>query len=620
MNGRAVLEVSIVMMNMHDTRAYVLNKCSFYIQTSKIVRISEGFIHRLLDTSFIITLLLQTGLVKQILHIFRKGRCGMSYRIRRSVILGLIAVSLVVSGASVFAGGTRQQATAVNRVRVGLAPPEVETNRFWMGTPGNMQQYEPVLETLIGNDPVTNELRPKLAERWESNADFTEWTFYLRRGVQFHSGFGEFTAADVLHTWTLLGSEGSRIDMRGRIAGVEALDDYTVRFRLHQPDPDAAVVFSRASASSVFYVTSKAQWDATGEAGMEQQLIGTGPFLFKERNLGENLVFERAPSHWRGDTPQFDTLEFRWVPEQSTRLAMLLAGEVDMASLGRDLANDAVSAGMSLVQAEIENMQVAVLLVGPWLQPKGDVPAAQRQSALGDIRVRQALNHAVDRDEIRETIYQGRAVELPLFGAFRDNIGWDPAFENRFDELYGFNPQRARQLLAEVGYGPGQLEITIHAYPLAGQPEMFDLADALYTYFTNVGINATIRDYDSYGAFLPRRDNGEVYGDVYIMRNTPIRPPREAIAGMYLRSGWAQVYNSDFIEERYARFMATFNPAQRDALARDVFRAAFDSFASIPIASTFSEFAVNPNVIRGWTWPAQTPTITSHWYMLEVAR
>lgn len=531
----------------------------------------------------------------------------------------MFSMLILLSAPLLLASGSSEE--AVSRVTVALPPAEVETNYFWQGTPGNFQQHEPALETLVGNDPVTNEPVPRLAESWEHNADFTEWTFYLRKGVEFHNGYGEFTSEDVLHTLELLGREDSRSDFNTHFEKTEAIDEYTVRFVMTEQRPDALDLFSRTSSSSVLYITSKAQWEETGELGMQEELIGTGPFRFKERMLGEGLVFERIDDHWRGDTPDYEELEMRWVPEESTRLAMLLSGEADMALVGRDSANEAVSQGFRLVQSELETMQVTVLMVGPWLPSQNeDITEEDKESALSDIRVRQALNRAVDREEIRETIYQGRASELDLFGAMDGNLGWDSAFSTEFDDTYGYNPEHARELLAEAGYGEGELEITIDTYPLAGQPELFDLADALYGYFQDVGIDASIRDWDSYGAFLSERDGGTAYGNLYFMRNTPIRNTQSFIRGLLLESGWGFAYADDRIEDMYFnQFEPSLNLEERDRVAREIFDYYFDQYSTIPIASTHTELVADPDVIREWTWPAQSPTITSHWYMLRTS-
>ena len=532
-------------------------------------------------------------------------------------------IALLVASGVLFSslGALAQSEVKLDRLTIALPPTETESNHFWLGTPGNYQQHEPMLETLIGNDPVTNAPVPRLAKSWEYSDDFLVWTFYLQEGVPFHFGYGEFTARDVVHTLDLLARPDAPPGglWQSGLRETEVLDDYTIRFHFDTPllPQEGENMFSQASARSTLYITSKAQWDATGLEGMEREIAGTGPFRFKSRGLGTNLVLERIEDHWRGDNPQFRELEMRWVPEQATRLAMLLSGEAQMAFLGRELSDDAVNAGMGLVTADLENMQVALLMTGNWFVD-GFEPQHDPSNPLIDPLVRRALNHAVDQQEIREVIYSDRASPLYSWGWRPEHIGWDPTFPERFEELYAYDPEKARDLLAQAGYGEGELKLTIEGFPLPGQPEIPDLVDALHMYFTNVGIDATIRDADSWGAFRSRRDQGLAHGSVYIMRNTPIRLTGEFITGSYSTDGWAFLYLDEYLEEQNRSFNATSDVEERDRIAREVGNYVFELHTHVPLASTFVEVAVDPRVVSGWTWPAQSPTILTHWYMIDI--
>ena len=114
-----------------------------------------------------------------------------------------------------------------------------ETNRFWVLTRPNQLQNDPYLETLLDLDPKTGAFIPRLAEKWEANADMTEWTLYLRKGVPFHFGYGEFTARDVVHSHSLMRREeaiATFVGMWRNVAEVKVIDDYTVVFRMKSPD------------------------------------------------------------------------------------------------------------------------------------------------------------------------------------------------------------------------------------------------------------------------------------------------------------------------------------------------------------------------------------------------
>ena len=304
---------------------------------------------------------------------------------------------------------------ASNRLTVALASAEIESNRFWQATWGNFQQYEPMLETLIGNDPVTGEPIPRLAESWEHSDDYSVWTFYLRQGVPFHFGYGEFTAADVRHSWELITREESLLHgwWRDEVKEVEIVDDYTITFHFHNPVYEAERRFSRTGTN--LYIVSKAQWDATGEDGMELELAGTGAYQFKERIQGRSVLMERVDDHWR-DSPAFAELEFRWVPDAVTRTSMLLAGEVDMAHVGRDQADDAVTMGMEILTSQQDNMQVVATFEWVYLDSELSVGEPTEDNVMLDPLVREALNRAIDREVIRDMLYSGRAEPLALWG------------------------------------------------------------------------------------------------------------------------------------------------------------------------------------------------------------
>ncbi|ETX08389.1 MAG: hypothetical protein ETSY2_05760 [Candidatus Entotheonella gemina] len=202
-----------------------------------------------------------------------------------------------------------------------------ESNRFWTVARPDLLQYDPFLETLLDVDPKTGKFVPRLAERWESSADAKEWTFYLRKGVQFHYGYGEFTAQDVLHSHKLI----SGPDARGTFSGfwrlaeeVKAVDDYTVVFRMKQP----AITFPyAASRSGDLRMVSKAQWDQEGVEGLDKRPAGTGSYRYVSRTLGQSIVYERVDDHWGGEKPDFKELEIRLAQEEATRLALLLSGK-----------------------------------------------------------------------------------------------------------------------------------------------------------------------------------------------------------------------------------------------------------------------------------------------------
>jgi ABC-type transport system substrate-binding protein len=244
-----------------------------------------------------------------------------------------------------------------------------ETNRFWtIGRPHQLQN-DPYLETLLDLDPKTGAFIPRLAEKWEASPDRTEWTLFLRKGVPFHFGYGEFTARDVVHSHALMRREEAVATFVGiwrNVAEVKVINDYQVVFRMKAPSTTLPYALSR---SGDLRMVSKAQWDQEGLAGFEKRPAGTGSYRYVSRQLGQSIVFERVENHWNGIRPAFKELEIRLVPEESTRLAMLLKGEAHIVDLSRALQEDAEKRGMQILAASLAAEWVSIYFGGQYHIP-----------------------------------------------------------------------------------------------------------------------------------------------------------------------------------------------------------------------------------------------------------
>jgi ABC-type transport system substrate-binding protein len=152
-------------------------------------------------------------------------------------------------------------------------------------------------------------------------------------------------------------------------------------------------------------------------------------------------------------TPEFRELEIRFVREDATRLAMLLAGEAHIVELPRVLQKDALARGMKVTPSSLPSFQAVFLLGGLYFATPDKLDS--KTTPWVDRRVREALNRAVNRKEIVDSIFQGRAELLRVFGYHPTLPGWNPEWEKRFDEMYGFDPVKAKVLLNQAGYPQG---------------------------------------------------------------------------------------------------------------------------------------------------------------------
>src|SRR5215204_1728483 len=274
-------------------------------------------------------------------------------------------------------------------------------------------------EYLIGVDPVSGAFIPQLAQSWNVEPDGKSYRFKLRQGVQFHGGWGEFTAKDVEFSfWNIMQEDsqhGNSGYFRGLIDGIDIVNDYEVVVRLKRPDAD----FLNVSGELVSGVEmkSKAHFDAEGRPSITgKPTAGTGAYQFKERAQGQYIRFERVPyQHWRA-TPEFPELEIRFQRENSTRLAAMLAGESHITVLPEDLMGEAEKKGLKTTSSRVAGLRAFMSIYCCVLNDLQDVSKGwvYPNSPLMDLRVRRALNKAINRDELNKSFFAGKGEVMVL--------------------------------------------------------------------------------------------------------------------------------------------------------------------------------------------------------------
>jgi peptide/nickel transport system substrate-binding protein len=269
---------------------------------------------------------------------------------------------------------------------------------------------------------------PRLAESWRL-LDERTWEFKLRRGVRFHNG-DEFTARDVVYSFDLYRSEKSMVRTYiAEVADVEPIDPYTLKLTTQGPSPALL-----ANLASVYILPRQAR-ETAGEDGFANHPIGTGPYRFVEFLRGERLTLEANPDYWRGAvSPQ--RLILRPIADPVTRSAELKSGGVQIIG-APPLAKLPELDGGGTTLLALKGARTIIHPINTTTKP------------FDDVRVRQAVNFAIDRDAIIRDILEGHAE--PLHGPFASAwLGYDR------DLLpYAYDPARAKQLLAAAGYPNG---------------------------------------------------------------------------------------------------------------------------------------------------------------------
>jgi peptide/nickel transport system substrate-binding protein len=280
-----------------------------------------------------------------------------------------------------------------------------------------------------------NPWAPSLAESWTMSKDGLAYDFVLRKGVRFHNG-DPVTAEDVKFSFERY-KGGGATTLKARVAGVDVVDAQRVRIRLKQPWPDF-MTFYATPATGAAWIVPKKYVQKVGDDGFKKHPIGAGPYKFVSFQAGIELVLEANESYWR-KTPSVKRLTLRSVTDDTTRLAMLKRGEVDIAYQIRGPLGEEVrrTPGLTL-KAAIPTFTEWIVFVEQW----------DPRSPWADRRVRLAANLAIDRKAFNESEYLGFA--RPASSIIpRDFQYYWPA------PAYPHDPPRARQLLAEAGYPRG---------------------------------------------------------------------------------------------------------------------------------------------------------------------
>ena len=459
---------------------------------------------------------------------------------------------------------------------------------------------------------------PMLAESWEWSADLTTWTLHLNQGVQFHNGWGEFTAADVRHSFERVARpEGAvyhdALFIEQVLPNMETPDDYTVIINL-----DAAKLDMDENLSSRWFaaILSKAQFDAEGQAGFEEDPAGTGPYELVEWSPGAFKLFDRVENHYR-KTPDFPELQMFFASEPATRMAMLLTREIHMAQLPPDLERTAVQSGMRVIFAETAVNNLYVTFGGLFREeiPEGstrkgtspDLPYSDVFHPATELpwvnkKVRQALSMAINREEILATVLGGNG-ELMMVSKYHPSLrGWNPEWETRFPEMYGYNPERARELLAEAEAEIGApLDWSCCVMPIFSKAELAalpDVTEAINNYWRAVGVDIPIQQIE-WGAFIGNFFVSTIGGVAIVNADNRYEDPVILLINYYSKNRiCCHLYENPEVDAIFEALGPTQDFDIRDDLLRQAGDIIFDDFGAVPLYWIASTATVDPRVVE----------------------
>ena len=491
----------------------------------------------------------------------------------------------------------------------------------------------PMIEELVNTDTTTGKFVPRLASAWEMAPNGRDWTVDLQQGVQFHFGWGEFTAKDVVHSlksWLHPESLGGQVSTVKDLLGatddlekveenIEIVNDYRVVFHLTRPEPDFD--FRMSGKEHSLAMMSKAQFDAVGASDAANEALidaapgVTGPYRFLSRELGVNVLYERVEDHWR-KTPEFKELLVSFAPEHSTRLAMMLTGEAHLVELPRLLQEDAIRKGKKKVRASVPGTGLVYFFNGVWFSTPehldDDNPFLKKD-------VREAMNRAINREEIADEIFKGDAIPWPLAYYHPSVVGWDQSWLDRFDEAYGYDPVKAKALLAGAGYPEG-FKTKIFRYPWSGTPEMDDVTDALVVYFTAIGIDVKVEQTEWLAVRAQRIYEPGFANTISHFPPFSLRPPHGGIGIVHNPKSNNHHYEHPLIDEKMDELAQTVDLDTRDQLQRDIGEHLFTEYATMNIVSVPASVIIDPDVIGEYILPGTYAGHVTHLEYIKAAQ
>ncbi|MBM3521929.1 MAG: hypothetical protein FJX57_03140, partial [Alphaproteobacteria bacterium] len=371
--------------------------------------------------------------IKRVRAVVASARSTGRGSMKRALIAGLISM------AAALAQPPAEAQTSVPRNRTLVIAQNFDPQSLWPNATtasDNLNAGAAVVEPLYWPDPRTGKPQPLLVESHRL-LEPTLLQLKLRAGVKFSNG-EPMNADAVVHSIKLF------IDPKAApayaiyaktIASAEKLDDLTVNLRMAFPYPAVDLLLTQ------IYVTPPAYWNQVGAAAFQQKPIGTGPFKFVEWVKDNRLVMDRNETYWGKGPQNVDRVIWRPVPDDTARAAGLETGEYDIAT------NLAITSVLRLeTQSQLQIDAVPSFRIFQLILSSLDI----HPSPLRDKRVRQAINHAIDKDAIIKNLLFGKARALSGQVLRREQLGHEPALKD-----YPFDLAKAKALLTEAGHPNG---------------------------------------------------------------------------------------------------------------------------------------------------------------------
>lgn len=360
-----------------------------------------------------------------------------------------------------------------------------------------------VFETLINFGEKDTSLQPGLAKKWEESKGGLTYTFELQEGVKFHDGT-DFNADAVVKNFdrwmngnaskfpyfkSMFG--GFKGDKNAIIKDVKADGDYKVVITLNKPQAP----FLKNLAMTAFAIASPTAFEKEGDKFGENP-VGTGPFKFVSWKRNDSVTLEKNKDYWQKGQPKLNKLIFKSITDNSARLNALKTGEIDLADGINPTDAKSVEGDSNLQIFKRPSLNVGYLGLTTTRPP------------FNNVKVRQAVNYAIDKKAIIDAFYDGQAQVAknpmpPVIAGYNDEV-----------KGYDYNPAKAKQLLKEAGYNGKEIELWAMPVARPYMPDGQKIAEAIQKNLADVGIKSKIVSFE-WATYLDKASKGEA--DAFLM-------------------------------------------------------------------------------------------------------
>lgn len=474
---------------------------------------------------------------------------------------GALILTSCSSGESVDLGGgsgTEVQG-AVLRAAIGGEPDQLDPHRT--SSYFSFQVLENVFDTLV--EPDENlEMQPALAESWTVSDDQLTWTFDLRDGVTFHDG-SDFTADDVVYSYDrIVDEELANAWKFASVTDVVAVDDQTVEITVAQPTPN---LLSNLGGFKGMAIVSE---ENVTSGDIQTKPVGTGPFKVDSVVSGDSITLSANADYW-GGAPALGGVTFSFISEPATALAALRSGEVDWTDVVPDQQ-----------VAELQENEDLTLETSPssdyWY-----LALNENKEPWSDVRVRQAIAYAIDREAIVQATSYGTASENQL--AIPEDSVWFTEYDT-----YSTDLDKAKQLLDEAGFTGGTLDFLA----TSDYPETVTAAQIIASNLEPLGIDVQIRQPD-FSTWLDEQNSGNF--DLLMMGWLGNIDPDDFYYAQHHSTGGsnAQGYSNPQVDE----LLDAGRTETDEATRKDLYAQA----ATIIADEASYIYLYNPSVIQAWS-------------------